>query len=178
VDCPYAELDVDDTSSYGPETITIAQRFNGTYTYAIYNYSGEASLTTSEAKIEIFNSSGLIASYDVPTSGDGRWWHVVDIDGATGLITEVNAIVATSPESYQDTTIPRTQTYFVGHAVKVTEILAAMFVAGRGVVAKHQGLINDPEKGDKGFTPEYVAGRIREQFKEMTGTDIDAVQPE
>ena len=64
------------------------------------------------------------------------------------------------------------------NAKQAAELIAAMFVAGRGVVAKHQGLINDPEKGDKGFTPEYVEGQLREQFKEMTGTDIDAVQPD
>ena len=64
------------------------------------------------------------------------------------------------------------------NAKQAAELIAAMFVAGLGVVAKHQGLINDPEKGDKGFTPEYVEGQIREQFKEMTGTELDAAQPD
>ena len=34
-----ANLDVDDISSYGPETITILENIYGTYTYAVHNYS-------------------------------------------------------------------------------------------------------------------------------------------
>lgn len=53
-----------------------------------------------------------------------------------------------------------------------SELIASLLVAGRGVVAKHQGLINDPSKGDKGFTPDYVDKLIREDFQTMTGQAI------
>jgi len=89
---PYADLDVDDTSSYGPETVTIAQLFPGTYRYSVYNYSGSPAIGTSGAKVAVFNSLGLIGEYRIATSGSGRWWHVFEIDGATGSLRLINTI--------------------------------------------------------------------------------------
>ena len=102
-ECPFAELDTDDTSSFGPETITIGQRVNGDYRYAVFNFSGSPALTTSEAEVQVFDASGLVTTFNVPTDGEGRWWHVMDIDGETGAITQVDEIVSSSPELYQDT---------------------------------------------------------------------------
>ena len=53
-----------------------------------------------------------------------------------------------------------------------------MIIAGRGVVAKNQDLINDPNKGNKGFTPEYVEKQMLESFKKITGKDISDLDPE
>jgi len=53
--------------------------------------------------------------------------------------------------------------------------VAAMLVAGRGVVASHQKLINDPDKGDKGFTPDYVAEQMSEAFAKSTGTRPEGI---
>jgi hypothetical protein len=96
--CPFAFLDVDDVTSFGPETVTIAQRFDGTYRYAIHNFSGQfgadTPITQSGAQVQVFGESGLIASYSVPTSGNGLWWHVFDMDGLTGNITAVNTITS------------------------------------------------------------------------------------
>ncbi len=104
-DCPFALLDVDDTYSFGPETITIRERFlQGTYVYSINNYSGSPSLTESEAQVQVFDSTGLIATLNVPTEGEGLFWNVLSIDGATGAITEINTLGGT-PEPYPDTTI-------------------------------------------------------------------------
>jgi hypothetical protein len=94
--CPFAGLDVDDTSSFGPETITIAQRFDGMYRYAIHNWSAEVNgepdpIRQSDAQVQVFGQSGLVASYSVPTSGN-FWWHVFDMNGQTGAITTVNTI--------------------------------------------------------------------------------------
>jgi len=101
--CPYAALDVDDTSSFGPETITITQRFlEGTYVYAVHNFSGSPDLTASQARVQVFDSTGLIATYDVPTAGQGRFWHVLTINGQSGAITEVNQL-GDNPEPYPDT---------------------------------------------------------------------------
>jgi beta-lactam-binding protein with PASTA domain len=105
-ECPFANLDTDDTSSYGPETITIRQRVRtGTYVYAVHHYSGIETLATSEAQVQVFDSSGLIAVFNVPTQGEGRWWDVCRIDGATGAITEVNQILPDPPEPYPDTDV-------------------------------------------------------------------------
>ncbi len=63
-------------------------------------------------------------------------------------------------------------------AEEIARYIADIIVAGRGVVAQHQDLINDPNKGDKGFTPEYVEKLIRQRFREMTGKDISELDPE
>ncbi len=97
---PYACLDIDDQYSYGPETITIKQRFDGTYRYAVHRYAGDGPITASGAHVQVYDSTGLIAEYWVPTSGSGNWWYVFDLDGATGAITVRNTIMETSPEPY------------------------------------------------------------------------------
>lgn len=101
--CPFAALDRDTTTGFGPETITIKQRIReGTYVYAIFNYTGAPELTASEAQVRVFDSTGLIATVDVPTTGTGRFWKVLSIDGLTGVVTEINELGDT-PEPYPDT---------------------------------------------------------------------------
>ncbi|TPW17201.1 MAG: hypothetical protein FD130_750 [Halothiobacillaceae bacterium] len=41
---PYAELDVDDTSSFGPEIITINRFTPGLYRYSVHHYSGSSTI--------------------------------------------------------------------------------------------------------------------------------------
>ena len=102
--CPFASLDLDDTSSYGPETVTISQRYlTGEYVYAVYNFSGSPAITSSQAQVNVYDSSGLLVTYDIPTEGTGLWWHVFNVNGETGAITEVNQILETNPEPYADT---------------------------------------------------------------------------
>jgi hypothetical protein len=94
---PFAALDVDDTSSYGPETITIAQTIAGTYQYYVHNYSGSPDITTSMAMVRVFGEAGLVHEVSVPVVGTGRYWHVFDFDGATLEITPVNTIRESGP---------------------------------------------------------------------------------
>jgi len=89
---PYATLDRDDMSSYGPETITIFQLQSGTYRYMIHNYSGSPDIAGSEATVQIYSEEGLINTVTVPATGEGRWWYVGDVDGATGNVTVVNTV--------------------------------------------------------------------------------------
>jgi hypothetical protein len=97
---PYACLDVDDRTSYGPETITIVERFSGMYRFAVHRYAGTGSLTTSGARVQVYNDTGLVGDYPVPSSGSGDWWFVLEIDGNSGAITLRNIIQATSPAPY------------------------------------------------------------------------------
>ncbi|MCA9989580.1 MAG: carboxypeptidase regulatory-like domain-containing protein [Anaerolineales bacterium] len=93
-------LDVDDTNGEGPETITISQLAgSGTYTYAVYNYTGNSGgkLSESGATVRVYRGSQEIAIYTVPTTGDGLWWYVFTLDGATGNITPVNTLSDTQP---------------------------------------------------------------------------------
>ena len=58
-----AELDVDDTSSYGPETITIHRLIPGVYRYAVHDYTNRnanpsTGLAQSGASVKVFLSDG------------------------------------------------------------------------------------------------------------------------
>ena len=97
---PYAKLDLDEEYSFGPETITINQLFSGTYTYYIHNYApgGSSGLKNSNAVVQIYSGEACTSNIiEVPTDTNGLFWHVCDIDGATGDITVVNQIQSSEP---------------------------------------------------------------------------------
>jgi len=98
-EAPYAKLDTDDTDGYGPETITINQLFSGTYTYYIKNFNGASDgLKNSGAVAQIYSGESCAATIiEVPTDTDGSYWHVCNIDGASGDITVVNQIQNSAP---------------------------------------------------------------------------------
>lgn len=77
---PYANLDVDDTSSYGPEVITIRKLMVGTYTYSVHNYSGgtNPSITSSPAHVEL-SRNGTVQAFTPgagEVTGSTYWWNV------------------------------------------------------------------------------------------------------
>lgn len=78
---PYVNLDVDDTTSYGPEVVTYTKLQVGTYQYYVHNYSGTFApgMTGSPARVEL-NVSGNVSLYSPPAAeGANRWWHVFDL---------------------------------------------------------------------------------------------------
>jgi hypothetical protein len=92
---PYAILDVDDQSGYGPETITIGQLLD-TCKFSVHNYSRTPEITTSRAHIDFYKGDTLLKSFDIPTAGTGEWWYVFDLT-PTGTIIDRNAIVESNP---------------------------------------------------------------------------------
>ncbi len=104
---PYAALDHDVTSGYGPETMTIYQMFPGTYKYYIYNYSNSPSITTSNAVVQIYNQNGLLNTLQVPTTGEGLYWYVCDVNGNNGQISIVNTIQNAPPGNKNDAMPPK-----------------------------------------------------------------------
>lgn len=102
--CPSAELDVDNTNSFGPETITIAQKVSGgQYVYYVHRYSADGELAGSGAQVEVFDASGRIATFTVPETGTGDYWYVFELDGDTGAVTEINELKVDEPNPYSDT---------------------------------------------------------------------------
>lgn len=100
---PYVQLDRDWTHGKGPETVTIYTRYPGQYCYYVHNYSDGGNtqsqrLTTSEAKVEVYPSQGPVRTYNVPTQGMGTYWNVFCYDGSTGVLTNLNEILATAPQ--------------------------------------------------------------------------------
>jgi hypothetical protein len=81
---PHAELDIDDITGEGPETITIGDVKEGTYLYAVHHYAGTGTIGTSGATVEVYKGATLVASYDAPTEAEADW------DEQTGLIPPYN----------------------------------------------------------------------------------------
>jgi hypothetical protein len=93
---PFAILDVDDQDGEGPETITIVQNYPGIYKYSVHNWSGggDSVLSASGARVELYDSSGIVDIWDVPT-GSGRWWNVFQLNAETGEVININEISST-----------------------------------------------------------------------------------
>ena len=104
-------LDVDDMSSYGPETVTISAFSSGTYRYSVHNYSdqstsGGSEIASSPAKVEVYNESGLQQVYNAPSfTGSGNTWRVfeISVSGSTATFNAINQYVQASSSSDEDT---------------------------------------------------------------------------
>ena len=55
---------------------------------------------------------------------------------------------------------------------EVAEHLIELVKIGRAVVSEHQATINDATKAEKGFTADFVADQVMEQFKKKTKIDL------
>lgn len=93
-----ANLDWDDTDSYGPETVTIYQGVDGVYTYSVFDYTNgsggygnTSALSASGATVRVYQGSGLTAEYHVPTGMSGYTWTVFRIY-PDGRIESVNTV--------------------------------------------------------------------------------------
>ena len=62
--------------------------------------------------------------------------------------------------------------------VETGRLLAILLDSGRVTVGSVQALINDPNKGDKGFTPEVFEQKLLVKFKERSGVDLQDLQNE
>ncbi|MFW6231184.1 MAG: carboxypeptidase regulatory-like domain-containing protein, partial [Nanoarchaeota archaeon] len=98
---PYTELDVDDVTSYGPETTTIYQQFSGDYFFYVHDYSNRyatssTDLANSGARVRVYFGSSLERTFYVP-SGDGTLWKVFKLDETT--ITPINQMMYESSPS-------------------------------------------------------------------------------
>ena len=72
-------LDVDDTTSYGPEVITLTPVSERPYYYYVHNFSGEGSIPTSSVRIEVFKGNTLIRTFGTPSGGSDLYWNVFAI---------------------------------------------------------------------------------------------------
>lgn len=76
-------LDRDDTTSFGPETTTIQSVDPASrYVFAVYDYAGSGSITgTSNAEVTVdYGGLQQPLTLRAPTSGEGRWWKVFEIN--------------------------------------------------------------------------------------------------
>lgn len=105
----YADLDVDDTTSYGPETVTLYQmNQTGTYSYYVHDYTNGGSsdskaLSNSGAKVAVYIGNTLYGTYNVPANAGGTVWHVFDFDASTRRITMFNTMSYSGSHTVEET---------------------------------------------------------------------------
>lgn len=97
-----ATLDVDDTTAYGPETLSLCERVSGKYHYYIYNYSGSPQFDVSNANVRVQTANGFNYTFTVPyePTSNKRYWHVFDID-EYGNIVPINSLKSSTSEIIQ-----------------------------------------------------------------------------
>jgi hypothetical protein len=97
-----ASLDVDDTTSYGPETTTLYISETGkTYSFYVHDFTNKTNMSSnamsnSGAKVQVYLANGVSYTYYIPTNIIGTVWHVFDWSPSSG-ITSVNEISNTLP---------------------------------------------------------------------------------
>jgi len=100
-------LDVDDISSYGPETVTCPPTAStggalrpGVYRYSVHHYAGSGNLDTSNANVRLELSNGQAYTFTPPAApynGANNVWTVYELtvlaDGSVG-VAPVNSVMA------------------------------------------------------------------------------------
>ena len=88
------QLDVDNTSGYGPETITLQGTKPGIFDYYIHHYYGKGRLSTSNASVCLYlqGTEGMKRyTFHVP-EGSGTFWSVYRYNSATETIVPVGKL--------------------------------------------------------------------------------------
>lgn len=95
-DIKIADLDLDDTSSYGPETTTIYNPISGKYQFYVHDYSNRANddsleLSKSGATVQVYIGASNKPAYtfNVPKQ-KGTLWKVFEYDSVTKKIKPIN----------------------------------------------------------------------------------------
>jgi len=90
--CPgvSANLDVDKTHGYGPETTSLTHVISGKILFKVNNYSRTPGWGGSDAMVKLYNGDREVGTYHVNSHGiqSGFWWSVFYIDGSTGQVFE------------------------------------------------------------------------------------------
>ena len=98
-DVEVCNLDVDDTTSYGPETTTINPTTEHPYYYYVYRYAGSGTVAASNAQVKIYQGDNLITTLNVPVDqGSGDYWNVFAI--VNGRIVIKNTITSSKDVTY------------------------------------------------------------------------------
>jgi hypothetical protein len=99
---PFAALDVDDVTSFGPEVISIVRLTQGTSEYFVHNFSGTFTpgMTGSPARIEVRVGSQIRIYFPAAGEGANRYWRVFQYTVASDCsvtITTLNSWAAAEP---------------------------------------------------------------------------------
>lgn len=91
-------LDLDDTSGFGPETITLEKLDPGYYVIAVHDYTYSRSMSSSAlsysgAKLRVYREAEMIAEVEIPPGSPGTLWRVFRIDGRTGRVERIDQVL-------------------------------------------------------------------------------------
>lgn len=86
-----ANLDTDDTTSFGPEIVTLFKLLDGTYRYSVHHYGGEGSIATSKAHVNMIIDGLGIFQMDPPgtSGGKGDLWSLWDFEVRGGRVINI-----------------------------------------------------------------------------------------
>jgi hypothetical protein len=99
---PFAKLDVDDVTSFGPEVITVARLGQSTYEYFVHNFSTTHTpgMTGSPARIEMRFGSQIRIFFPPAGEGTNDYWRVFQFAVAsdcTVTFTSIQQWASTEP---------------------------------------------------------------------------------
>jgi hypothetical protein len=108
---PNACLERDTRYGYGPETIGLKKREIAMYYYGVLNYNqgspGVPPISQTDALVRVYDITGLLKSYKVPTTGGSlNFWYVFALNGETGQIQDKNCIIDYIGD-YNTTAVPQ-----------------------------------------------------------------------
>ena len=95
----YVNLDVDDTSYYGPETTTIFYASTSMkYVFYAYNWSKENTLDKCAGNVKVYYQGDLLYSIDMPTEPtDYNYWRVLEYDADSKRVYIINQFEYSEP---------------------------------------------------------------------------------
>jgi hypothetical protein len=103
---PFAKLDTDERTGYGPETITLTQMNAGVYRFSVHDYSNRSSATStalgnSGAKVELYLPGRLQPRTFFVPNQRGNLWAVFELSGALTdpTVTERNEMTLVDDEA-------------------------------------------------------------------------------
>ncbi len=96
-----AQLDLDDTDGFGPETVTITLNAglmeSGEFRYSVHNFSNQKPLSESNATIRIYHGSLYPEILYVPIEASERVWYAFNItDSGISVTNEYYSVDSTS----------------------------------------------------------------------------------
>ncbi len=91
------QLDVDNTSGYGPETITLNKLVPGHYEYSVVDFSNLAveqnkssAMSNGSARVKVFTGNAAAQEFKLAANQPGIFWHVfgfdIDASGSVKLV--------------------------------------------------------------------------------------------
>lgn len=174
----YANLDIDDVTSYGPETVTINAFSDGRYDYYIHDYTNRNSTTSdylrnSQAVVRVYNSNNeLLRTFNVPTGGSASTiWHVFSVDVRNGeyTIVPVNTMnnEPTSPINIGNNTSNSMSRILMDQPVHLTE----EEIEAKKAAELEAGIIE--ELGTEIITERAEEDNLSEEFETEVFDDIE-----